>query len=60
LPLRREISLPGEVHPNQDRLAHIVPRYAGQKLALHASKMGDTETLKTHCEKIRAALHDTA
>ena len=27
--LRREISLPGEVHPNQDRLAHIVPRYPG-------------------------------
>lgn len=39
---------------------HIVPRYAGQKLALHASKMGNIETLKTHCEKIRAALHDTA
>lgn len=27
--LRREILLPGEVHPNEDRLAHIVPRYPG-------------------------------
>lgn len=27
--IRREISLPGEVHPNEDRLAHIVPRYPG-------------------------------
>ena len=27
--IRREISLPGEVQPNADRLAHIVPRYPG-------------------------------
>ena len=35
---------------------HIVPRYAGKKLALHASEMADADTLKAHREKICAAL----
>ena len=26
---RHRINLPGEIHPNDDRLAHLVPRYDG-------------------------------
>ena len=28
-PIERTIALPGEVRPNQDRLAHVAPRFAG-------------------------------
>jgi cobalt-zinc-cadmium efflux system membrane fusion protein len=31
-----EITLPGEIHPNDDRLAHLVPRYEGIVIEVHA------------------------
>ena len=31
-----EITLPGEIHPNDDRLAHLVPRYEGIVTEVHA------------------------
>ncbi|NNE17989.1 MAG: biotin/lipoyl-binding protein, partial [Myxococcales bacterium] len=34
------LSLPGEVRPNADRLAHIVPRFSGIVKAVHAN-LGD-------------------
>jgi cobalt-zinc-cadmium efflux system membrane fusion protein len=34
------VALPGEVHPNEDRLAHIVPRYSGIATEVRA-RIGD-------------------
>ena len=31
-----QINLPGEIHPNDDRLAHLVPRYEGIVIEVHA------------------------
>lgn len=36
---------------------HVIPRYAGEGLALHARAMADPESLAEHAEKIRAALN---
>ncbi|MCA9750637.1 MAG: efflux RND transporter periplasmic adaptor subunit [Gemmatimonadetes bacterium] len=38
--IERSVSLPGEVRPNADRLAHLVPRYAGIVKEVRA-KVGD-------------------
>lgn len=38
--IRSFVSLPGEVRPNDDRLAHIVPRYSGIVVEVHAN-IGD-------------------
>jgi cobalt-zinc-cadmium efflux system membrane fusion protein len=38
--IERSVSLPGEVRPNQDRLAHIAPRFAGIVREVHAD-IGD-------------------
>ena len=35
---------------------HVVPRYAGEGLTLHARSMAKPETLRAHAERIRAAL----
>lgn len=39
--IERRVELPGEVRPNADRLAHIVPRFAGIVTNVHA-RIGDT------------------
>ena len=39
--LTRTVELPGEIKPNEDRLAHIVPRFPGIVTAVH-KKTGDT------------------
>lgn len=38
--LEKSTSLPAEVHPNQDRLAHIAPRFPGIAREVHA-RIGD-------------------
>jgi cobalt-zinc-cadmium efflux system membrane fusion protein len=38
--IRRAVVLAGEIHPNDDRLAHIVPRYAGIVTEVRA-QLGD-------------------
>jgi histidine triad (HIT) family protein len=35
---------------------HVIPRYEGKPVTLHAAKMEDMEVLKAHCEKLKAAL----
>ena len=39
-PIERTIALPGEVRPNQDRLAHVAPRFAGIAREVRA-RIGD-------------------
>ena len=36
---------------------HVIPRYAGQGLTLHARSMADASELEAHAARIRAALH---
>lgn len=35
---------------------HVIPRYEGKSVTLHAAKMEDMEVLKAHCETLKAAL----
>lgn len=44
------IRLPGTIHPNDDRLAHLVPRYDGIVTAVHVhvgDEVGEGQTLAT-------------